>query len=71
MIVEVRGDLDMSPDDIASEVNVWNALPALPAVRDGQVHFLLGGELVIPGPRVAEATVRLARTLHPDVFADP
>jgi hypothetical protein len=32
------------------------------------VYLLRGDEFVVPGPRVADATERLARTLHPDAF---
>jgi ABC-type Fe3+-hydroxamate transport system substrate-binding protein len=40
----------------------------VPAVRNHKVFVLQGEEFVVPGPRVAVATERLARTLHPDRF---
>jgi hypothetical protein len=30
--------------------------------------MLQGEEFVVPGPRVAAATERIARTLHPELF---
>jgi iron complex transport system substrate-binding protein len=60
------GSLDQSRLD--AERTVWNALPAIPAVRRGRVHLLMGDELVVPGPRIVLAAERFARTLHPDAF---
>jgi iron complex transport system substrate-binding protein len=46
----------------------WNALGAVPAVRDRRVYELVGDEFVVPGPRVVDATRRLARILHPELY---
>lgn len=46
----------------------WNALSAVPAIRGRRVHLLWGEDLLVPGPRVAGATARLARALHPEAF---
>jgi iron complex transport system substrate-binding protein len=54
--------------DIDAERNAWNQLPAVPAVKTGHVYLLLGDEFVVPGPRIAEATEKIARALHPDAF---
>ena len=51
-----------------AELDVWKALAAVPAVRNGRVHFLFDDRIVIPGPRVAEGTAAMARALHPDAF---
>src|SRR5439155_16679968 len=53
----------------ASDLKAWDALPSVPAVRNHKVFMLQGEEFVVPGPRVAGATERLARTLHPEAFA--
>jgi iron complex transport system substrate-binding protein len=53
----------------ASDLKAWDALPSVPAVRNHKVFMLQGEEFVVPGPRVAAATERLARTLHPEAFA--
>ena len=68
VIIELTYDDRMTPDTQASEIAVWNRLPAIPAVRDGRVHLLLGNQFVVPGPRLAEATATIASTLHPDAF---
>ncbi|HMD35156.1 MAG TPA: helical backbone metal receptor [Vicinamibacterales bacterium] len=61
-------ELRYARDDGSADVSAWNALPSVPAVRNRRVYVLRGEEFVVPGPRVAAATERLARTLHPDAF---
>ena len=68
VIIELTYDDRMTPDNQAAEIAVWNRLPAIPAVRNGRVHLLLGNQFVVPGPRLAEATTAIARALHPDAF---
>ena len=59
----VRGDPSSDADMAA-----WNRLASVPAVRNHRVYLLRGEEFVVPGPRVAAATERIARTLHPEAF---
>ena len=68
VIIELTYDERMTPDNQAAEIAVWNRLSAIPAVRDGRVHLLLGNQFVVPGPRLAEATAAIARALHPSAF---
>ena len=66
VIIELRyarGDTTAPAD-----LRAWDALQAVPAVRNRKVVMLQGEEFVVPGPRVAFATDRLARTLHPELF---
>ena len=66
VIIELRyarGD-----DTDGTDLGEWNALPAVPAVKNHRVFMLRGEEFVVPGPRVAAATERLARLLHPEAF---
>lgn len=66
VIIELRyarGDTTAPAD-----LRAWDALPAVPAVRNHKVFMLQGEEFVVPGPRVAAATERLATTLHPELF---
>ena len=51
-----------------SDLSAWDALPAVPAVRNHKVFMLQGEEFVVPGPRIVLAADRLARTLHPELF---
>ncbi len=69
VIVEFRPGPPLSPSEIARERQSWNALSTVPAVRTGRVSVLVGDELVVPGARVADTAERLARVLHPEVFA--
>jgi ABC-type Fe3+-hydroxamate transport system substrate-binding protein len=52
----------------APDPRAWRAVPSLPAVRSGRIVVLSGTDLVTAGPRVASATERIARVLHPDAF---
>ena len=71
VIIEIRFDEYLREDVIDDERDVWRRLSALPAVRNGRIHFLTGHRFVVPGPGVIEATEELARMLHPEVFATP
>ncbi len=51
-----------------ADLNVWNTVASVPAVKNRRVYVLTGEEFVVPGPRVAAATERIARTLHPEVW---
>jgi cobalamin transport system substrate-binding protein len=50
------------------EVDVWQTLSSVPAVRDKRVTLINDDRTIIPGPRVAEGTELIARALHPEVF---
>jgi iron complex transport system substrate-binding protein len=52
--------------NLGRQQQAWIALASVPAVRNHRVYELVGDEFVVPGPRVVDATRRLARTLHPD-----
>jgi iron complex transport system substrate-binding protein len=69
VIVELHyGDRERPPGWLPRERAVWNALSSVPAVQMDRVYLLAGDELVVPGPRVAAATERIARVLHPEGF---
>ena len=65
IILELRS----SDDDMNPDARAWDTLPSVPAVKNHRVYLLQGEEFVVPGPRVVTATERIARVLHPDVFA--
>ena len=67
VIVELRYGDSLKGADIARELRAWDALASIPAVRAHRVAALTGDEFVVPGPRVVEATLELARVIHPDV----
>jgi len=65
VIVELHYGRALTPEEIARERTVWQRLPALPAVRQGRIHLLVGDHFVVPGPRIAEAAEQLADAIHP------
>jgi iron complex transport system substrate-binding protein len=69
IILETRALNSAWPSgDQQAELNVWNAVASIPAVRNHRVLFLFDDRIVIPGPRVVEGTAVMARALHPDLF---
>jgi iron complex transport system substrate-binding protein len=67
-ILELRSQALVRDGDLARERATWDRLSSVPAVRQGRVTLLKGDEFVVPGPRIAEATRRLAHALHPEAF---
>jgi len=67
VIIELRYGDSVRTSAIPGQMQAWNALAAVPAVRNGRVHALVGDEFVTPGPRVATAIRELARTIHPEL----
>jgi ABC-type Fe3+-hydroxamate transport system substrate-binding protein len=67
VIIELHYSDTASREAEASEREAWNMLPGVPAVKNGRIHLLYGGELVVPGPRVVLTARAFARALHPDV----
>ena len=68
VIIELLYGDSLKNLDIAKELRVWDALGSVPAVRSRRISALTGDEFVVPGPRVVDATRKLARALHPDTF---
>lgn len=66
VILELRSALE--PGQVEAERTVWNALAAVPAVRTGRVQILVDPSIMVPGPRVADATELIARALHPGAY---
>lgn len=67
-IIELHYGDPLPPERLDAERRVWNVLASVPAVKTGRVHLLVGDEFVVPGPRIAVAADRFARTLHPESF---
>jgi iron complex transport system substrate-binding protein len=64
VILELHYSDRASPATDALERDAWKLLPGVPAVKNGRVHLLYGGELVVPGPRVVLTARAFARALH-------
>lgn len=65
VIIELHYSDRESPEAKSWEEEAWQRLPGLPAVKNGRVHLLYGGELVVPGPRIVLTARAFARALHP------
>jgi iron complex transport system substrate-binding protein len=68
VIVELLYGDSLKNADIAKELRAWDAIGSVPAVRTHRISALTGDEFVVPGPRIVDATRKLARALHPDAF---
>ncbi|MEO8679364.1 MAG: ABC transporter substrate-binding protein [Vicinamibacterales bacterium] len=65
VILELRSADRLSDAAMQTEVASWSSLASVPAVKNHRVMVLVGKELTVPGPRVAEAIERMAKALHP------
>jgi iron complex transport system substrate-binding protein len=65
VVIELHYTDQPAPDEVSREGAPWKGLTSLPAVRSGRVVLLYGGELVVPGPRIAHTAEVFARALHP------
>jgi len=69
VILETRASSGAFPaGQRGAEVDAWKALASVPAVRNGRVLFLFDDRIVVPGPRVTEGTLLIAKALHPEAF---
>ena len=68
VIIELHYSDTASREAEALERKAWRLLPGVPAVKNGRIYLLYGGELVVPGPRVVLTAQAFARALHPDVL---
>ena len=64
VIIELRYGKDDAND---ADISAWNTLASVPAVKNHRVILLTGDEFVVPGPRVGDATRRLAAAIHPEM----
>jgi iron complex transport system substrate-binding protein len=67
VIVELRGT-KATEQEIAALRADWNILKSVPAVANNRIYIIADERVVVPGPRVAEGTELLARSIHPEVF---
>jgi ABC-type Fe3+-hydroxamate transport system substrate-binding protein len=67
VIIELRSTDVPTAAGRKTELDSWNALASVPAVRANRVYLLVGKHLVVPGPLVADGVEEMARALHPDL----
>jgi iron complex transport system substrate-binding protein len=65
VIIELKYGNSLKDVDIPRELEAWNTLASVPAVKNHRVTILVGDDFVVPGPRVVGGTRKLAATLHP------
>jgi cobalamin transport system substrate-binding protein len=65
VIIELRYGDDQRAYNLERELQPWQTLASVPAVRNKRVYLLVGDEFVVPGPRIVNAARRFAETLHP------
>jgi iron complex transport system substrate-binding protein len=68
VILEIHSGPQWTADRIAREREPWRALASVPAIRSGRIHLLTDEMMSIPGPRVADAALVMAKALHADLF---
>jgi iron complex transport system substrate-binding protein len=69
VILELRSPPGAASDRSGRDRDVWRALTSVPAVRSNRIYTLTGEMMSIPGPRVVDATLAMAKALHPELFA--
>jgi iron complex transport system substrate-binding protein len=65
VIIELRYGDNAKNIDPARDLRTWGALSSVPAVRNKQIHTLIGDQFVVPGPRIVDAAREFGRVLHP------
>jgi iron complex transport system substrate-binding protein len=63
VIIEIGADTSSSK---GRNLQAWEALGSVPAVRTKRIYLLTGDGMMNPGPRVAESVRRMAEVLHPE-----
>jgi iron complex transport system substrate-binding protein len=66
VIIELRYGQSAANPARARDLQAWDALGSVPAVRTKRIMVLVGDQYVVPGPRIVDAARELARALHPD-----
>jgi len=70
IIIEMVPDLQ-NDGDLEEMMDYWKALPAVRAVKDGNVHILGDDFVVVPGPRFILLLERIASIVHPEIEWGP
>ena len=65
VIVEIGVDTASAS---SRNLQAWDSLPSIPAVRNKRIYQLRGDGMMNPGPRISASVRRMAEVLHPDAF---
>ena len=70
VIIEFHAGRSLTDNQRQAYRNDWNALPMLPAVREGRVYLITDSHGTRPGPRIVEIAREVARHLHAQAVVD-
>ena len=65
VIVEIGAE---TASTAGRNLQAWNTLGSVPAVRNKRIYLITGDGMMNPGPRIAESVRRVAEVLHPEDF---
>ncbi len=69
VIIELRyGRDELTAEQQRRERDSWRPLASLGPLQTGRLYMLESADIVVPGPRLARGTEKLARVLHPGAF---
>ena len=70
VIVDLVSHIERDKKSMEKIVHQWDRLHVVRAVRDGQVHVIVGDYALRPGPRYIEFLEELTHLLHPEAFEE-
>jgi iron complex transport system substrate-binding protein len=65
VIIEFHAGEKLDDAERQAFIDDWNAMPTLPAVRNGRIHLLTLEHALVPGPRIAYVARAMAEFLYP------
>jgi iron complex transport system substrate-binding protein len=68
VILELKPGQDASSPVAKRLIDDWKALSTLPAVQSRRIYVITHDAALLPGPRMAEVAMELAKHLHPEAF---
>ena len=71
LLADHREDSDRPATGTGRVPPEWHTWQAVPAFRTGRVLAVPSNTILRPGPRLGDGLTRLARAIHPEVFAVP
>ncbi len=71
IIIEPITKTEVTPAELEQYRQSWSVLPTVDAVRQQRIYFLVGEQVLIPGPRITRTLRQLAAMLHPESATEP
>ena len=63
VIIELAAGKTFTPDQLQARMADWQSLTSVPAVASGRIYTMTETDALIPGPRVGQLALRIARLL--------